>query len=1058
MPQLTFRVGADTLAATTAMDRLTAKVQDMTVKIEGSGDKFTQLDRNAEQLARRLGVELTGSTNKQIEAFKSLHDYLVKVGAPTRDVEAALKGLQAAQERYAEKAGPSFWDQHKTSILAAGTAITGFGVMAIKAFEESQLAGAKLQAVLKATGQAAGVTAEAAQQLADELSKMTGIDDEAILGAETILLHFTKIGKEVFPRATEAVLDLSKSLGKDLPTAALMVGKALESPAEGFEALQKATGKFTEAEVQTIKTMVAQGKVADAQAEVLKKLEGQFGGTARIIGDTFTGAMDKGSVAAENFMETIGAQLVPILQDLMKTFPDLSTAVIGTWNAFGTLNISAGDLAITAAALGPKIGSVAAFLGKAGLVGAVAIASVALGQFIGTLDVGGKTIDQWVQKLFSMTLFHGKTTAALGDTEKAAKQLNILLATPVYRNAGEDVESWYKRVLEAVKAHKELVPQVAYANTAIEKATNINKYHRISVQEQIEALKKEAQQVIATNGSNEKYNEILSKIESLEKQSLATKDKVIQKQNQLAKIMRDDAAKAAKELLEVFSNLNDKVAEYGLTTQAVAERRELLDQFQVELPEALQNLPPYIQDVEASMERMGITSTAALDALAEQANADFEAIAADATKSAHDIELAMAAMMDANAAATAAHGTKVTGEWASAADRIQTKWGESTKAVGDIWSKQVSTIVTDFSKGIADIIFEGKSFGDTMINIFKELGKSMLRALVETLFTPLKGLLNQALEWIGGLFSGGSGGGATGGVGGTIGSTVGGLGGIGAAGGLGGLGGAVLGAGVGATVLGPMLGGGVGGSVAGATAGFLGAELIANIGASVAAGTGFGAGVTGFLGALGPVGGIIAGAVFGIGALIGLFTKRGKQKLHDTAIMEPFGKELWKARDAYHSAAALGDPDKEAQAREALLVSGISGWNEIVKAFELKSSADSQRKYIYDWIAAVNWDFLDKWKSYPGVKTPDTSYLPVQVMAEGGSGTVIKPTLFLAGERGAEDFAFSPQSKGGLGNFYQTVTIEKVETSDPEKFVDMLIGMAQTNRAGTKKRLKTVLA
>lgn len=34
-------------------------------------------------------------------------------------------------------------------------------------------------------------------------------------------------------------------------------------------------------------------------------------------------------------------------------------------------------------------------------------------------------------------------------------------------------------------------------------------------------------------------------------------------------------------------------------------------------------------------------------------------------------------------------------------------------------------------------------------------------------------------------------------------------------------------------------------------------------------------------------------------------------------------------------------------------------------------------------------------------------------MAQGGSGTVTKPTLFLAGEAGPEDYAFTPKSKGG---------------------------------------------
>jgi hypothetical protein len=38
-----------------------------------------------------------------------------------------------------------------------------------------------------------------------------------------------------------------------------------------------------------------------------------------------------------------------------------------------------------------------------------------------------------------------------------------------------------------------------------------------------------------------------------------------------------------------------------------------------------------------------------------------------------------------------------------------------------------------------------------------------------------------------------------------------------------------------------------------------------------------------------------------------------------------------------------------------------------------------------------------------------------QANALGGSGTVTKPTLFLAGEAGPEDYAFVPHLKGGMG-------------------------------------------
>ena len=47
-------------------------------------------------------------------------------------------------------------------------------------------------------------------------------------------------------------------------------------------------------------------------------------------------------------------------------------------------------------------------------------------------------------------------------------------------------------------------------------------------------------------------------------------------------------------------------------------------------------------------------------------------------------------------------------------------------------------------------------------------------------------------------------------------------------------------------------------------------------------------------------------------------------------------------------------------------------------------------------------------------------YVP---MAQGGSGTVTKPTLFLAGEAGPEDYAFGPKRKGGLSGGSPSITI-----------------------------------
>ncbi len=114
-----------------------------------------------------------------------------------------------------------------------------------------------------------------------------------------------------------------------------------------------------------------------------------------------------------------------------------------------------------------------------------------------------------------------------------------------------------------------------------------------------------------------------------------------------------------------------------------------------------------------------------------------------------------------------------------------------------VWQNQVSTIVTDFSAGVADLIFDGKSLAQTMTGIFKEMGKTIVRGLIETLFNPVKEKLAGLL---GGLIGGIGGGGGGGGIGGA-------LGGIGkAAGGIGGSAGSLLTAGIGGAISGVVSG------------------------------------------------------------------------------------------------------------------------------------------------------------------------------------------------------------------------------------------------------------
>ena len=175
--------------------------------------------------------------------------------------------------------------------------------------QESVKVGRQTNAVLKSTKNAAGLSAKAIGDLAQALSEKTAVDDEAIQSAENLLLTFTKIGKDTFPAATAAVLDLSAATGTSLKGASIQVGKALQDPVRGLTALRRVGVNFSTDQQEVIKKLVDTGKTAEAQKLILKELATEFGGSAAAQATP----LDKLRVTYQNLLETIGGYLVPIL-------------------------------------------------------------------------------------------------------------------------------------------------------------------------------------------------------------------------------------------------------------------------------------------------------------------------------------------------------------------------------------------------------------------------------------------------------------------------------------------------------------------------------------------------------------------------------------------------------------------------------------------------------------------------------------------------------------------------------------------------------------------------
>jgi hypothetical protein len=177
--------------------------------------------------------------------------------------------------------------------LVSGFAIIGVMQRFIKETADGEYAAAQLNAVLISTKGIAQQSADALNAHAMALSRTTVFGDDLITSAQALLLTFTKIQGDTFPKATAAVLDMASAMGTDLKSAAIQVGKALNDPILGVSALGRAGVQFSESQKEVIAQLTETGRVAEAQGIILAELRTQFEGSAAAAANTLGGAIQQ---------------------------------------------------------------------------------------------------------------------------------------------------------------------------------------------------------------------------------------------------------------------------------------------------------------------------------------------------------------------------------------------------------------------------------------------------------------------------------------------------------------------------------------------------------------------------------------------------------------------------------------------------------------------------------------------------------------------------------------------------------------------------------------------
>ena len=238
--------------------------------------------------------------NQDVQYTLTLRDLF---SSKIKEADSAAKGLSLTMKDLAGFAMGAF----------AAIGVSNFLRTSVEAFNESDKAAAQLNATLKSTGFAAGLTKDALDKQAESLMNMSTFDDDAITGAQSLLLTFTNIKDEVFNQTIPAIADLATKMGTDLKGATMQVGKALQDPTQGMAALRRVGVSFSESQQKVIKDLQQTGDLAGAQKLLLAELNKEFGGSASAAAATYSGQMQILQHQFQNVKEDIGLMVVQLL-------------------------------------------------------------------------------------------------------------------------------------------------------------------------------------------------------------------------------------------------------------------------------------------------------------------------------------------------------------------------------------------------------------------------------------------------------------------------------------------------------------------------------------------------------------------------------------------------------------------------------------------------------------------------------------------------------------------------------------------------------------------------
>lgn len=181
---------------------------------------------------------------------------------------------------------------------------------------EAEKVEAQLDAVLKSQGRSSDETAEALKRQASAMSRLSIFSDTQIEQAQIIALKYTHIGGEVFPKLTQAAIDMASRTGGDVSSAMQQMAASINDPIAGITRLRAQGVALDDSQIKLIKRLTYSGQTAKAQSILLDELGKGYAGAGAAARNTAAGAMTAWDVAVKKMHETLGKDTTGPLKDL----------------------------------------------------------------------------------------------------------------------------------------------------------------------------------------------------------------------------------------------------------------------------------------------------------------------------------------------------------------------------------------------------------------------------------------------------------------------------------------------------------------------------------------------------------------------------------------------------------------------------------------------------------------------------------------------------------------------------------------------------------------------